>query len=314
MQVVQGLDAVPQALRGAGVALGAFDGLHLGHARVLAAARSGAPGAPLVLAAFEPPPRTWFAGPDSPPQRLATPRLRAEAAKALGADAVVEIIFDAGLVGCSAAEFADRLWQALAPASLAVGHDFRFGAGRQGDGALLASRCDASGTRFAQVAPVLDATGERISSTRIRAALLEGNMARAAALLGRFWRIEGVVEHGEKRGRTLGWPTANLRLGHLIAPRHGIYAVRVHLEDGSCHGGVANFGRTPTTGLRDPLFEAHLFDFERDLYGQRLVVELVAWQRPEERFGSLDALVAQMERDGREARRILAELGPGSAA
>jgi riboflavin kinase / FMN adenylyltransferase len=309
MLVVRGLGAVPGALKGAAVALGAFDGLHLGHAAVLEAARAAAaPGAPLVLAAFEPPPRTWFAGEGAAPQRLATPRLRAAAAAALGADAVVEITFDAALVACSADDFATHLWQALAPASLAVGHDFRFGAGRRGDGALLASRCAASGARFTEVAPVLDASGQRISSTRIRAALQAGDMALAAALLGRFWRIEGVVADGEKRGRTLGWPTANLSLGALIAPRHGIYAVRVHLEDGRVHGGVANFGRTPTTGLRDPLFEAHLFDFEGDLYGQRLEIELVAWQRAEEKFDSLDALVAQMERDGQEARHRLAAL------
>lgn len=305
MLVIEGLARLPPQLRGAAVALGAFDGLHRGHAGVLAAAQATAPGRPLVVCVFEPPPRTYFAGPDAPPQRLATPALRAEAAARLGAAAVVEIGFDAALVACPAGDFADRLLAALQPAALAVGDDFRFGAGRAGDGALLAARCAAAGTRFTAVAPVLDEGAQRISSTRIRAALTSGDLALATALLGRPWQLEGIVEHGEKRGRTIGWPTANLRPGGQIAPRHGIYAIRAHLADGRVQPGVANFGRTPTTGLRDPLFEAHLFDFSGDLYGQRLVVDLVAWQRAELRFDSLEALVAQMERDGDEARAIL---------
>lgn len=307
---------LPPGLAGAAVALGAFDGLHRGHAAVLAAARAGAAGRgaagdaprPLVVVVFEPPPKMYFAPAGTPARRLTTPALRAEAAAALGADGLVALRFDAGRASQSPQAFADEMLAALAPAHLAVGHDFRFGAGRAGDGALLAAACAAHGTGFTQLDPVGDAGGARISSTRIRAALEAGDVATATDLLGRPWQVEGVVEHGEKRGRTIGWPTANFRLGMLVEPLHGIYTIRVRLPDGTVHGGVANFGRTPTTGLRDPLFEAHLFDFDGDLYGQRLVIELLAFQRPEARFNGLDELVAQIARDGEEARARLAAL------
>ena len=322
MIATDGWADLPPGLAGAAVALGAFDGLHRGHAAVLAAARTGAGGAeagtaqagralrPLVVVAFEPPPKVFFAPPGTPARRLTTPALRAEAAAALGADALVALRFDAARASQSPQDFAGELLAALAPAHLAVGHDFRFGAGRAGDGALLAAACAARGTGFSQLEPVGDASGERISSTRIRMALEAGDIATATNLLGRPWQVEGVVEHGEKRGRSIGWPTANFRLGMLVEPLHGIYTIRVRLPDGTVHGGVANFGRTPTTGLRDPLFEAHLFDFAGDLYGQRLVVELIAFQRPEARFNGLDELVAQIARDGEEARARLALLAP----
>ncbi len=319
MIATDGWADLPPGLTGAAVALGAFDGLHRGHAAVLASARTGAaarPGGadggprPLVVVAFEPPPKVFFAPDGTPARRLTTPALRAEAAAALGADGLVALRFDAGRAGQSPEAFAAELLSALAPAHLAVGHDFRFGAGRAGDGTLLAAACAARGTGFTQLDPVGDAGGTRISSSRIRTALEAGDIATATDLLGRPWQVEGVVEHGEKRGRTIGWPTANFRLGMLVEPLHGIYTIRVRLPDGTVHGGVANFGRTPTTGLRDPLFEAHLFDFEGDLYGQRLVVELVAFQRPEARFNGLDELVAQIARDGEEARSRLGSLAP----
>lgn len=315
---------LPPGLAGAAVALGAFDGLHRGHAAVLAAARTGAArtgaartGAtrqgdrvpPLVVVAFEPPPKVHFAPPGTPARRLTTPALRSEAAARLGADGLVTLRFDAARAAQSPQDFADELLAALAPAHLAVGHDFRFGAGRAGDGVLLAAACQAHGAGFTQLAPFADQGGERISSSRIRAALEAGDIATATDLLGRRWQVEGVVEHGEKRGRTIGWPTANFRLGMLVEPLHGIYTIRVRLADGTIRGGVANFGRTPTTGLRDPLFEAHLFDFAGDLYGQRLVVEIIAFQRPEARFNGLEDLVAQIARDGEEARQRLAALG-----
>lgn len=305
---------LPPGLAGGAVALGAFDGLHRGHAAVMGAARAGASGQidaarPLVVVAFEPPPKVFFAPAGTPARRLTTPALRAEAAAGLGVDGLVALRFDAARASQQPQDFADELLTALAPAHLAVGHDFRFGAGRAGDGALLAQACAARCIGFTQLAPFADASGERISSTRIRAALETGDIATATALLGRPWQVEGVVEHGEKRGRTIGWPTANFRLGMLVEPLFGIYTIRVRLPDGSVHGGVANFGRTPTTGLRDPLFEAHLFDFAGDLYGQRLVVELIAFQRPEARFNGLDELVAQIARDGEEARARLAGLG-----
>jgi riboflavin kinase / FMN adenylyltransferase len=303
---VGGLSHVPEALKGAAVALGAFDGLHLGHQAVLAAARAGAGTAPLVLVAFEPPPRAYFAGPGSPALRLMTPDLRAEAAEACGVDGLVELAFNADLAAQPPLDFARELLSGLAPRHLAVGHDFRFGAARGGDCALLEGLCTAAGSGFTQVMPVAGADGERISSTRIREALKAGRIDVVSSMLGRPWRIEGVVDHGEKRGRTIGWPTANLRLGPLLEPRHGIYAIRVLLDDGSVHCGVANFGRTPTTGLRDPLLEAHLFDFASDLYGKRLRIDFIAFQRPEAHFDSLDALVAQIAADAVEARRILA--------
>lgn len=303
---------IPGSARGASVALGAFDGLHLGHVAVLHAAREARPEARLAVAAFEPPPKVWFAGPTAPAFRLNTPRLRAGRAADVGADIMFALPFDAALAAMPAAAFVrDVLWGGLAPAHVTVGHDFRFGADRGGDGALLAKLGSELGFGVRIVEPVLDHTGTRYSSTRVREALRAGHLGLATALLGRPWRVEGVVAEGEKRGRTIGFPTANFHLQGQLAPRFGVYAVRVDISggdraEGDWRNGVANFGRTPTTGLRAPLFEVHVLDFDGDLYGRRLEVGLHAFLRPERKFDSFPALVEQIRHDADEARQLLA--------
>jgi riboflavin kinase / FMN adenylyltransferase len=194
----------------------------------------------------------------------------------------------------------------LAPCHITIGHDFRFGAGRVGDGALLTHLGRDLGFGVTIVPPVLDHSGVRYSSTRVREAIKAGNLAMVTTLLGRPWRVEGVVVDGQKRGRTIGFPTANIYLEDQLAPRFGVYAVRVNIVGQQpWYNGVANFGRTPTTGLREPLMEINIFNFEGDIYGQRLEVGLHAFLRPEMTFDSFDALVAQISSDAAEARTML---------
>ncbi|MET0545320.1 MAG: riboflavin kinase, partial [Caulobacterales bacterium] len=202
----------------------------------------------------------------------------------------------------------DWVSRRLGATALAVGFDFSFGKGRAG----TIDSLRALGVEFAfelLVMPEIeDVKGEKVSSSHIREALKAGDVKLAAAMLGRPWEIEAIVEGGEQRGRTIGYPTANMHLGPLLHPRHGIYAVRCAAEDGIWRDGVANFGRTPTTGLRDPLLEVHIFDFKGDLYGQTMRTQMIEFLRPEEKFDSLEALVAQMDRDSENARAILNQL------
>ncbi|GBF57781.1 riboflavin biosynthesis protein RibF [Candidatus Phycosocius bacilliformis] len=307
MQSFSARTEVPEQAQGATMALGAFDGLHLGHVAVLRAAQEARPDRLLAVAAFEPPPKCYFAAPESPSFRLNTPRLRAERAADVGAEFMFEIPFDAAMAGMAAADFIrDILVGHLKPCHVTVGHDFRFGCDRRGDGAMLRAMGEDLGFGVTIVEPVLDHSGIRYSSTRVREALKAGHLAMVTTLLGRPWRVEGMVIHGEKRGRTIGFPTANFHLEDQLAPRFGVYAVRVNvLGDPKWYSGVANFGRTPTTGLRQPLFEVNLFDFEGDLYGKRLEVGLHAFLRPEMKFPSLDDLVSQIGRDADEAAQIL---------
>ena len=195
----------------------------------------------------------------------------------------------------------------LAVSHVSVGFDFRFGRGRMGHAQRLASLGRALGFGVTIVEEVIELEG-KASSTAIRQALHAGEPEVAAELLGTWWIADGVVESGEKNGRTLGFPTANLHLGDLIHPRHGIYAVRARIDQqGDWLDGVANFGRTPTTGIRDPLLETHIFDFDDDLYGKWLEVQLVSFIRPELKFDDLDALVEAMHADAAEARKRLAK-------
>jgi riboflavin kinase / FMN adenylyltransferase len=309
VQIHTNLAALPPQARGCVIAIGAFDGLHLGHQALLAAARSQAPDCRVMLATFEPPPKQYF-NPAAAPGRLTTPATRAIAAARLSVDHIVELAFDTTMANMDAAAFATMLCgPELAPAHLVVGYDFAFGKGRVGNPALLSEVAAQAGITVSVVPPVDDGTGVRISSTAIRQALMDGDVAGANRWLGRPWMIEGVVVDGEKRGRTLGWPTANMVLGQQLAPRFGIYVVAATLPDGRRFEGVANFGRTPTTGLRDPLLEVHLLDFTGDLYGQTLHVTFHAFLRGEARFESLPALVAQIDRDARDARTWFASHG-----
>jgi riboflavin kinase / FMN adenylyltransferase len=299
--------SVPVSAHGTTLALGAFDGLHIGHVAVLRAATQAKPGARLAVAAFEPPPKCYFAAPGAAPFRLNTPRLRAERAADVGAQIMFAIGFDAAMAAMGAADFVrDVLVGGLAPCHITIGHDFRFGAGRVGDGALLTHLGRELGFGVTIVPPVLDHSGVRYSSTRVREAIKAGNLAMVTTLLGRPWRVEGVVVDGQKRGRTIGFPTANIYLEDQLAPRFGVYAVRVNIVGQQpWYNGVANFGRTPTTGLREPLMEINIFNFEGDIYGQRLEVGLHAFLRPEMTFDSFDALVAQISSDAAEARTML---------
>jgi riboflavin kinase/FMN adenylyltransferase len=293
--------------QGSVACIGAFDGLHLGHQALLrhAAARARARGLPLVAVGFEPLPRELFASP--PPARLMLPRARIAGLYGLGADCVGLLRFDARLAAMSAESFVrELLVQRLRAAEAWVGPEFRFGHKRGGDIATLQRLGVACGFEAGEIEPVM-LGGERVSSTRIRAALHAGDLALAARLLGRPYAIEGHVVHGAQLGRKLGFPTANLRYGGRRPPLSGIFAARVHGVGARPWPAVASFGTRPTVDGREPLLEAHLFDFDGDLYGHRIAVEFVARLRDEERFDDLPALVAQMKLDAASARAILDE-------
>lgn len=306
---------IPEDARGAAVALGNFDGVHLGHQAVIASARVIAKqrGIALGAAVFEPHPRRFF-NPDAPPFRLQTPRQRARALADAGVQEVFEIEFDAALARSTDREFAERvLKDCIGAAHVSIGAEFRFGRNRVGDAASLRRLGGEFGFTVATVAPV---GGEsKISSSAIRDAVAEGDMARAAALLGRLWAIEGEVLRGFARGRDFGFPTANLALGDYVRPRLGIYAVRIDLGDGVALPGVASVGINPTVGaLPVPLLETHLLDFSGDLYGRTIEVELAAFLRDEVKFDDVAAMKVQMTQDVVDARLALARLAaaPGS--
>jgi len=310
MELVRDWRDLPEALRGATVALGNFDGVHLGHAHVLRAAHGARPGAKLTVLTFEPHPRELFR-PDDPAFRLTLSAERAEALAALGVQTVYEMPFDRDFSLLSAEAFVDDvLHRGVGAAHLSCGPDFAFGHRRGGDAAFLAARAEALGIGLTVVPPLVDAQGP-ISSTRIRRLLQDGYPERAAAELGRPWAVRGPVTHGDKRGRTIGFPTANLPLGRHLEPARGVYAVCARLADGTTVPGVANIGRRPTVNEgTESRVEAHLFDFEGDLYGQEIAVGLHAFLRAERKFASFDELRAQIVADAEQARAALAALDP----
>lgn len=300
---------LPEDARGAAIALGNFDGVHLGHQAVIASAREVAEENDVVLGAavFEPHPRRFFK-PDLPPFRLQTPAQRARALAELGVTEVFELGFDAGLAQSSDRDFAEKVLRDLLGVShVSVGADFRFGKGRSGDAAGLAKLGDEFGFSVSAVSPVTG-DGKVISSTAVREAIGAGDVAAAAALLGRPWAIEGEVARGFQRGAGFGFPTANVALGDYVRPRLGVYAVRVDVGDGVLLPGVASVGVNPTVGaLPEPLLEAHLLDFSGDLYGRTIEVEMVAFLRDEAKFDDVNALKRQMTQDVIEARLALVE-------
>jgi riboflavin kinase/FMN adenylyltransferase len=302
-------EPAPPALRGAAIALGSFDGVHKGHQAVVAAARAAAHERGLSLGAgvFEPHPRQVFR-PEDPPFRLQSPGQRARALGALGVETVFQIKFDRALAGLTDSEFARAvLHDKIGAAHVVVGFDFQFGRGRMGDAASLTRLGQSLGFTVSVVEAVADAAGPKISSSAIRAAIGEGRVEAARDWLGRPWAIEGIVGPGAARGRTIGFPTANVGLGAYVRPRFGVYAVRVRLDDDTCVPGVANCGVKPTVaGEAEPLLEAHLFDFSGDLYGRRIEVEFIAFLRDERKFENFDALVAQIKADAAQARALLA--------
>lgn len=293
---------------GAAIALGNFDGLHAGHRAVIESARAAGKriGAPLGVATFEPAPRRHFQ-PDAPPFRLMTPLRRAILLEEMGVEQVHLLRFDAVMAAMTDRDFCQRvILDEIGAGSVSVGFDFRFGKNRMGDAAALQRLGAELGFGVDIVAEVKDG-GEKVSSSRIREAIERGDMDEAKRGLGDWWTVDAIVEHGEKRGRTLGFPTANMQLGEIVHPAHGIYAVRTLLEgEQDWRPGVANFGRTPTTGLRDPLLEVMVFDVSGDFYGKRMHTAFVKRLRPELKFDTLEALVAQMHRDVADARAVLA--------
>jgi riboflavin kinase/FMN adenylyltransferase len=299
-------DSVPESLRGAILALGNFDGFHLGHQAVVsrAVARGPHEQRPVIVATFDPHPVRFFK-PDLPPFRLTTLDQRQELFAHAGADAMLVFHFDAALAATSAEDFvADILGRRIGAAALVTGEDFTFGRGRAGNASILRELGAARGIAAETVAPVI-LDGAPVSSSRIRDALAAGDPATATHLLTRPFAVRGPVEHGDARGRALGYPTANLQLGPYQRPAYGIYAVRVRLDDGSEHSGVASLGIRPTFDPPQELLEAFLFDFEGDLYGRTIEVALHAYLRAEAKFETIDALTAQMGDDEMHARRIL---------
>ena len=312
MRIHRDTAAIPD--RGASAAIGNFDGVHLGHQAVIDVARAEARrlGAPLGVVTFEPHPRQHFA-PDSPPFRLMSPAARASRLERLGVDVLYELPFDDALASLSAEAFvAEVLDGGLGLRHAVVGRDFRFGYGRAGDPDVL-SRLGRTHGFGVSVAPTVALDGD-ISSTRIREALSEGRPGEAARMLGHTHRIEGEVLHGDKRGRELGYPTANLSLDGLHLPRFGVYAVRADVLGGPHRGaysGAASLGVRPMFGENRPNLETYLLDFDGDLYGERMSVGLTEFLRPEATFPTMEAFLAQMAQDCERARAVLS--GPPAA-
>ena len=306
MQRLDGNLPAPAEFRGGIVALGNFDGFHLGHQAVVgrAVARARAEGRPALVATYDPHPVRYFR-PDAPPFRLTTLDQRERLFAAAGADAMVVFRFDADFAALTAERFVtERLVGLLGVAGVVTGEDFTFGHAKAGNVAMMAALGENHGFRGEAVGPVaLD--GDPVSSSRIRQMLQAGDPVGAARLLTRPFAIEGVVQHGDKLGRTIGYPTANLDMGRYLRPAYGIYAARGRLADGTVLDGAANLGVRPTFDPPKELLEPYFFDFAGDLYGQRIEVDLVEFLRPEAKFGTLDALTAQMEQDCARARNIL---------
>lgn len=308
MRIITGFRDLPNDARGGAVAIGNMDGVHAGHRAVIDLARraAGRLGAPLAVATFEPHPRRYFK-PLDPPFLLMSRDTRRAALGAIGVDILYELPFDEDMAARSAERFiGEVLAGGLGVRAVAVGFDFQFGKDRGGDAETLMRAGPAMGFEVSVAQPVSE-DAEKISSSRIRQALREGRPEDAAALLGRPWVIDGRVEKGEQIGRTLGFPTANIALGELVRPRFGVYATRSRIEgEATWRPGVANIGRRPTiAGGLEARLEVYLFDFAGDLYGKRLETALIAFQRDDAKYDSLDALKDQIAKDADEARAIL---------
>ena len=311
MRIIRDDAPVPERFRNSASAIGNFDGVHLGHKSVIDIARkkASAAGRPRGVVTFEPHPRQFF---DSQAKafRLMNAEIRARRMSALGVEVLFELTFDAALSQLTAEEFSkDILACKLGISHAVAGHDFRYGKGRTGNSSTLT----ADGERFGfgvTIAPMIEASGFEISSTAARSALSEGKPGKAMRILGHPHCIEGIVERGEQRGRTLGFPTANLSIGGLHQPLPGIYAVTAEILTGSFKGrltGAASLGTNPTFGSNPLRLEVHLFDFSGDIYGQRVSVELVEFIRPEIAFRTPEELIRKMEQDCEAARAMLAD-------
>ncbi len=298
---------IPPEFRGGVVALGNFDGVHAGHQAVISAAVAEARqrGVPALVATFDPHPVRHFQ-PDAAPFRLTTLDQRQRYLAEAGADAMIVFSFGDRLASVTAEEFVTQwLGGHLGVNGVVTGEDFTFGKGRGGNIAVLKALGAAQGITAQAVGAVSDAGGP-ISSSRIREALKAGDCETATRLLTRPFAVAGEVAHGDKNGRKLGFPTANVDMGTYLRPRYGIYAVRGRLADGRVVDGAANLGIRPTFDPPKELLEPHFFDFSGDLYGQMIEVAFISFLRPEQKFDSLDALMVQMGQDCDKARAILA--------
>jgi len=317
MAIFRHTSDLPADARGAVVVIGNFDGVHRGHQLLLADARRQADelGAPMAVLTFEPHPRSVFL-PDQPPFRLTSLRAKAHALQQAGVDHLFVQHFDRDFALKPAEAFVTEILVGdLAARHVVVGWDFCFGHKRAGNVALLKSMGAKHGFGVTAVDPVMAGDGAVYSSSIIRDHLRAGRPAKAAELLGRPWEIEGRIEPGEQRGRTIGFPTANMGLGDFLCPALGVYAVLAGRDPGVEHGGetrwhhgVANLGRRPTVGGEGVRLEVHLFDFTEDLYGETLRVRLMDFIRPEKKFDGLDALKAQIALDSGQAREILSRI------
>jgi riboflavin kinase/FMN adenylyltransferase len=306
MELVRGMHNLRPRDRGCVATIGNFDGVHLGHQHMITALRAtaGTLGVPAVVITFEPTPREYFEG-AAAPSRLTRLREKLAALASYGVDRVVVLRFDDRMRGMGAAEFVDRLLvDGLAVRHLVVGHDFHFARRREGTVATLRSAGERHGFTVEEIGQFL-VGGERVSSSLVREALNRGDLVRATRLLGRPYRIAGRVRLGKKLGRTLGFPTANLALHRKVVPLWGIFAVRVSGAGLVDHPAVASLGTRPTVNGTDPLLEVHIFDWDGSLYGRYLDVDFVERLRDEQKFESINALVAQMHRDAAAARNVL---------
>lgn len=302
MQIFRHYESLPDTARGATIAIGNFDGVHKGHQALLARAKSL--GKTLGVLAFEPHPQEYFR-PDGPRFRLTPFRAKARLLEQAGVDILYALHFDAAFASLSAEDFiAKVLVQGLGARHIIVGEDFQFGKGRTGNLGMLRLRGAADGFSVTTFDLVGAGPEAKISSTRIRQALRDGDPGTAAGLLGHSWTVEGRVEAGDKRGRTIGFPTANVSLEGYLEPALGVYAVRVGVA-GKSYDGVANFGRRPTFDKKDVLLEVHILGFSGDIYGQQIVVSFIAFLRPEMKFAGLEALKAQISKDSEKAQEIL---------
>jgi len=305
MELIRGVNGLRGRGAGCAVTIGTYDGIHLGHQALLMCVRehAGRLDTPAVLLTFEPTPREYLV-PANPPARLTSLRERWRILTPLGLDYLWLLRFNEALRNLSAEGFAQLLVRELAPRVVVVGHDFRFARHGEATAPMLAEAGKRLGFEV-EVLPAVTLEGERISSSGVRAALARSDFELARRWLGRPWSMRGRVQPGSRLGAQLGFPTANVPLERRRAPVNGIFAVRVNGAAGDARAGVASLGTRPTVGGTEALLEAHLFDFEGDLYGCEIEVEFVARLRDEERFASLEALTEQMERDAAAARSIL---------
>lgn len=303
---LNGQNRITDEMRGAIIALGNFDGFHKGHQAVVKAAIDWAKSEnrPVIVATFDPHPVRHFK-PDTPPFRLTTLDQRERLFTAAGADAMLVFEFDAQLAATTAEDFVEKLLvERFGAAGVVTGEDFTFGKGRAGNVDVMKELGAPLGLATETVSAVNE-DGDVVSSSRIRGALEEGDCETAARLLTRPFAIEGTVIHGDKNGRDLGFPTANVDMGHYLRPKYGIYAVKGRLPDGRVVNGAANLGIRPSFDPPKELLEPHFFDLDEDLYGQVIEVELHHFLRGEEKFDDLDALIVQMEKDCERARLLL---------